>query len=122
MNKLHLNTEKNSVNKNESYSSEMDMGFGYVQIQDNEFLRNFLQKIEVNESNEQLILTFSKFADKPVTIDFKNQQMKLPFNNVKSFKKLVSVTYEYIKDKKSVVMKTFRFEKGKLHRGIKYLV
>ncbi len=112
------NTEVSKVNSN--FSSEMKLGFGFFQSQNDNPFQNFLKKIEVDDSTNKLTLTFSKFADKPIIIDFNNQKMKLPSNIEKAFNKFITVTYEYLSDKKSVVLKTFRFDNGKLYKGIKY--
>jgi hypothetical protein len=103
------------------YSSDMKLGFGFMQVQDNHPFQNFLQKMEVDEKESKLTLTFSKFNHKPVVIDFKSQKMILSSENQTSFKKFISVTFEYVKEKKAVALKTIRFNKGKLEKGIKYL-
>jgi hypothetical protein len=112
--------ENNDVSKvNSDFTSDMKLGFCFFQAQNDNPFQNFLKKIEVDDSTNKLTLTFSKFANKPIVIDFNNQKMKLPSNTEKAFNKFISVTYEYIADKKSVVLKTFRFDKGKLYKGIK---
>ena len=105
---------------NENYTSEMRLGFAFMQTQNAHPFQNFLKKIEMDETNNKLLLTFSKFASKPVEIDFKNQNVKLPSNKVTPFKKFITVTYEFVKDKKAVALKVFRFDNGKLYKGIKY--
>jgi hypothetical protein len=111
---------ENLSNENLNFSSEMNHGFGFIHTQNEEPYRNFLKKIEVDETNEKLTLTFSRFADKPIVIDFKNKVMMLSPKQQKPFKKFLLVTYEYLHEQKAVALKTFRFDKEILFKGIKY--
>jgi hypothetical protein len=110
----------NVTNKNLNFSSEMKLGFAFIHTQNVQPYRNFLKKIEVDETNEKLILTFTKFAKTPIVVDFKNKIMTFATKKRKPFNKFILVTYEYVQDKKAVALKTFRFDKDKLSRGIKY--
>jgi hypothetical protein len=101
------------------FTSDMKLGFCFFQAQNDNPFQNFLKKLEVDESSNKITLTFSKFADKPIVIDFNNKKMRLPSNTEKTFNKFISVTYEYVENTKSVVLKTFRFDKGVLYKGIK---
>jgi hypothetical protein len=110
--------EKKNVS---TYSSDMDYGFGFIQVQENEPFRNFMRKIDVDEENNKLSMTFSKLAPNPLIIDFNNKKLTLPSNQQKDFNKFFTVTFEYCKEKKAVIVKTFNYNKGKLDKGIKYL-
>lgn len=110
--------EKNIVS---TYTSDMNYGFGFIQVEEDTPFQNFMRKIEVDEENNKLSMTFSKMASHPLIIDFKNKKMTLPSNRQKDFDKFISVTFEYCKEKKAVIVKTFFYHKGKLNKGIKYL-
>ena len=103
------------------YSSDMHYGFGFMQVQNDDPFQNFLKKIEIDEENEKLTMTFTKFASHPIVFDFKNQKMTLPSRKEKAFDKFMTVTFEYCKEKKAVAIKTFNFNKKHLEKGIKYV-
>ena len=75
-----------------SYSSDMKLGFGFLQAQNLSPFQNFLKKIEIDEENEKLTMTFTKFEASPIIFDFKNQKMTLPSKRQKTFDKFVTVT------------------------------
>ncbi|MBP7497605.1 MAG: hypothetical protein KA792_08090 [Bacteroidales bacterium] len=104
--------------ENNNFNSEMKLGFGFMQIQEDETFQNFLKKMEFNEENDQLKLVFSKFADKPVVIDFKKATMRFSNNSEKPFKKFFTVTYEYVQETKTIVIKTLKYIKGNFQKGI----
>lgn len=103
------------------YSSDMKFGFGFVQVQNYDPFQNFLKKIEVDEENNKLYLTFTRMQQSPLIIDFSNKKMTLPSHREKNFDKFMTVTFEYCREKKAIVLKTFNYQKGVLKKGLKYI-
>jgi hypothetical protein len=105
--------------ENSAYSSDMKLGFAFFKVENLEPFQNFLKKIEIDEDNEKLTMTFTKFEANPIIFDFKNQKMTLPSNRQKPFDKFMTVTFEYCRESKSVLIKTFSYNNKHLDKGMK---
>jgi hypothetical protein len=108
-------------NISNDFTSEMRYGFGFMQIQNDDPFQNFMKKIEVDETNEKVTMTFTKLANSPIVIDFRNKKLTLPSNREKNFDKFLTVTFEYCREDRTVIVKTFRYYKGKFEKACKRL-